>query len=155
MKYKNPNTGNFDTLYVKALDSMPVGTEVDFDGQASDIPVGWEEVEDKLNTSIIQEFTPTNATNYSNYGNCYYYKDGHRVTLHIGVSCSNNEILTIFTLPAEYRPTVTGIVGKGLGAGLSDTSCVFVKENGEIKIYTTSGYVRVDMSWDIFEGGNS
>lgn len=26
-------------------ESLPVGTEVDFDGQASDIPVGWEEVE--------------------------------------------------------------------------------------------------------------
>lgn len=28
-------------------ETLPVGTEVDFDGQVSDIPVGWEEVEDK------------------------------------------------------------------------------------------------------------
>ena len=28
-------------------DNLPVGTEVDFDGQSSDIPVGWEQVEDK------------------------------------------------------------------------------------------------------------
>lgn len=44
MKYKD--NGQWKEIYVKALDSMPVGTEVDFDGQASDIPVGWEQVDD-------------------------------------------------------------------------------------------------------------
>lgn len=44
MKALNPSTGNLERVYVKALDSMPVGTEVDFDGQTSNIPVGWEEV---------------------------------------------------------------------------------------------------------------
>lgn len=43
MKARNPSTGTLETVYVKALDSMPVGTEVDFDGSASDIPTGWEE----------------------------------------------------------------------------------------------------------------
>ena len=41
MKVLNPSTGNFEELYVKALDSMPVGTIVYYDGQASDIPIGW------------------------------------------------------------------------------------------------------------------
>lgn len=45
MKYKD--NGQWKEIYVKALDSMPVGTEIDFDGQASDIPVGWEQVDDK------------------------------------------------------------------------------------------------------------
>ncbi len=44
MKALNPNTGNLEKVYVKALDSMPVGAEIDFDGQSSDIPVGWEQV---------------------------------------------------------------------------------------------------------------
>lgn len=52
MEARNPNTGNFEKLYVKALDSMPIGTEVDFDGQASDIPVGWEEVDNVLWTNL-------------------------------------------------------------------------------------------------------
>lgn len=43
MKVKNPSTGNFEEVYVKALDSLPVGTEVDFTGSASDIPAGWEQ----------------------------------------------------------------------------------------------------------------
>ena len=34
--------GQFKEIYVKALDSLPVGTIVDYDGQASDIPAGWE-----------------------------------------------------------------------------------------------------------------
>lgn len=34
--------GQFKEIYVKALDSMPVGTIVDYDGQTSDIPTGWE-----------------------------------------------------------------------------------------------------------------
>lgn len=44
MKARNPSTGNLETVYVKALDSMPVGTEVDFDGTSADIPTGWEQV---------------------------------------------------------------------------------------------------------------
>ena len=42
LKYKDETTGTFKDLEVKALDSMPVGTIVDYDGQASDIPAGWE-----------------------------------------------------------------------------------------------------------------
>lgn len=43
MKARNPNTGNLETIYVKALDSLPVGSEIDIE-DGSDIPVGWEEV---------------------------------------------------------------------------------------------------------------
>lgn len=60
MKARNPNTGNFEKLYVKALDSMPVGTEVDFNGQASDIPVGWEEVDSNANI-LWTNSNPTNS----------------------------------------------------------------------------------------------
>ena len=41
MKALNPSTGNLEEVYVRALDGMPVGTIVDYDGQASDIPTGW------------------------------------------------------------------------------------------------------------------
>ena len=45
MKARNPSTGTLDTVYVKALDSMPVGTEVDFVGNVADVPAGWEQVD--------------------------------------------------------------------------------------------------------------
>jgi len=40
MKYND--NGTFKDIYVKASDTLPVGTEVDFDGNT--IPAGWEEV---------------------------------------------------------------------------------------------------------------
>ena len=47
MKALNPSTGNLEEVYVKALDSMPVGAEIDFTGSDSDIPLGWEKVSGK------------------------------------------------------------------------------------------------------------
>lgn len=52
MKARNPSTGNLETVYVKALDSMPVGSIVDFTGSSADVPAGWEEVYDYSTTEI-------------------------------------------------------------------------------------------------------
>lgn len=46
MKAIDSVTGQFKEVYVKALDSLPVGSEIDFDGDTSDIPAGWEQVGD-------------------------------------------------------------------------------------------------------------
>lgn len=51
MKYKN--NGQWEEITIKALDSMPVGSIVDYDGQVSDIPVGWEQVNDYSTTDEI------------------------------------------------------------------------------------------------------
>ena len=50
MKARNPQTGNLETVYVKALDSMPVGTQIEYTGDT--IPTGWEEVNDYSTTEI-------------------------------------------------------------------------------------------------------
>ena len=42
MKYRDPETGEFKELYVKAIDTLPVGTEVDYEGDEA--PAGWEEL---------------------------------------------------------------------------------------------------------------
>ena len=66
MKVKNPNTGNFEEVYVKALDSLPVGSEIDFTGSASDIPAGWEQSsgsQDMARATNIDNLT--DAGNYS------------------------------------------------------------------------------------------
>lgn len=79
MKARNPSTGTLETVYVKALDSMPVGTIVDFDGQASDIPTGWEETDNVL----YDDNTGTNGTvtlsdSISNYSYLeIYYKNAN------------------------------------------------------------------------------
>ena len=41
MKYRDPETGEFKELYAKAVDTLPVGTVVDYEG--NEIPAGWEE----------------------------------------------------------------------------------------------------------------
>lgn len=44
MKYKDPVTGELKDIYVKASDTLPVGTVVDYDGE--DVPAGWEKIDD-------------------------------------------------------------------------------------------------------------
>ena len=44
LEYKDSTTGNMKTLGVKVEDTLPIGTEVDYNG--STIPEGWIEVTD-------------------------------------------------------------------------------------------------------------
>lgn len=46
MKARDSQTETLKDVYVKALDSLPVGSEIDFDGDTSDIPAGWEQTTD-------------------------------------------------------------------------------------------------------------
>ena len=41
MKYKDPSTGQLKELSLKAADTLPIGTIVDYDGET--VPEGWEE----------------------------------------------------------------------------------------------------------------
>lgn len=43
MKYRDED-GNFQEVYFKATDTLPIGTEVDYDGE--EVPFGWEEIDD-------------------------------------------------------------------------------------------------------------
>ena len=44
MKYRDPVTGEFKEISVKASDTLPIGTIVDYDGDT--VPDGWETVDD-------------------------------------------------------------------------------------------------------------
>lgn len=50
MKARNPNTEQLEKVYVKALDSLPVGSQIEFSG--TDIPTGWEQVNDYSTTEM-------------------------------------------------------------------------------------------------------
>jgi hypothetical protein len=50
MKYRENESEPWKELYIKALDSMPVGTQVEYTGK--DIPNGWEEVNDYSTTEM-------------------------------------------------------------------------------------------------------
>lgn len=55
MKFRDPETGEFKELYTKAADTLPVGTEVDFDG--TEVPTGWEEIYDENEKAFAQMHT--------------------------------------------------------------------------------------------------
>ncbi len=46
MKVRNPKTGNLEEVYVKASDTLPVGSIVEIPDDMT-VPDGWEEIEDK------------------------------------------------------------------------------------------------------------
>ena len=76
MKARDRQTGLFKKVFVKALDSLPVGSEIDFDGTSADIPVGWEQVSEKVqilwtNPNPTSNFDAQTITLNSSDYDCY------------------------------------------------------------------------------------
>lgn len=65
VKYKDPTTGEFKDTKVKVSDTLPVGTKVDYDG--TDVPNGWEKVNESESIDINDFFTSSTKeiTDYS------------------------------------------------------------------------------------------
>lgn len=65
MKYND--NGTYKDIYVKTFDTLPIGTEVDYDGQT--VPSGWEEVDNVLYTTpdTIVGQTSISFNDISNY----------------------------------------------------------------------------------------
>lgn len=124
MKYND--NGTYKDIYVKAFDTLPVGTEVDYDGSV--VPDGWTEVEVESGTINV-----ANTTQAS--GSIVYYKVGRMVQLTYdlkliqSVSGSWKNVI-LLTLPDFLKP-IYGVlvsavrdssVSTILGLGISSTS---------------------------------
>ena len=152
---ENPKEGDFwiDTSANGETygDTLPIGAMVEYNGTT--IPNGYEEVDEttvNLKTSIIHQVTPNGATNYAFYGGTFYYKNGSRVHVHIGIKLTSNTTTNIFTLPVGYRPyTIIGAVG--LGEDINSTSGVQVTLDGSVKVNTQDFYALIDIEFDTFE----
>ena len=59
MKYND--NGTYKDIYVKSFDTLPVGTEVDYDGET--VPTGWTEIDELIQK---EELTLTYSTSGSN-----------------------------------------------------------------------------------------
>lgn len=131
MKALNPNTGTYDTIYVKALDSMPVGTIVGFDGQASDIPTGWETYGTgqikktsetrPLTRSVVNEYSESTENAYS----CDYVNKAEEY------STSEEKTNKIFKGKPVYRKvvdyTLTATTGfPTFSTGIQNAEDVFI-----------------------------
>lgn len=60
MKYRDPETGQLKELSLKAADTLPIGTIVDYDGE--EVPEGWEEAPE---TEKIVWINPNPTSSFS------------------------------------------------------------------------------------------
>jgi hypothetical protein len=113
------------------------------------------ENQNKMNTaSLIFDttkritITPTSGSAYSSFGNCYYYKKGTRVHIHIGIQgLTANSNTQISTLPAGYRPD-SYIAGLGIGNTLAQKSAIQIETDGKVIVRTEGQYALIDFEYD-------
>lgn len=98
MKYND--NGEIKNIVVKAADSLPVGTIVEYDGDS--IPAGYEAVEDKGDFSNEVNFneTPGNFINFEKNGNLI-------IINYQGENKTHSVSETLFTIPSMYVPKKT------------------------------------------------
>lgn len=75
MKYRDPTTGDFKTIKIRATDELPVGSEIDVDDN-TEIPVGWEETDDFNSYSTTEKKIGTWINRKADISKscCSYYK---------------------------------------------------------------------------------
>ena len=90
MKYKY--NGQWVDVNIKALDSLPIGSEIDFTGSVSDIPTGWEQVSKVGDT--ISEFSTSEQT--------IGQSDTTIWNMSNDLSLTGKPLLVIFTVPRRH-----------------------------------------------------
>lgn len=104
-----------------------------------------------LCTVTPTEPTLTSGAHYDTFGRCWYYKIGHRVRVHIGVSgLTANTTATLWTMPAGYRP-YSSVSFTGQSSSYSNIARCRVLENGEVRVNAASTYATAYCEYDAFE----
>lgn len=112
MKYND--NGEYKDIYIKSFDTLPVGSEVDFDGDS--VPSGWEEVNNVLYYNANgSNSTITLSDSASNYDYLeIFYKDSDNQYNSVKVFSPNNKKVfltssTIYNNKIYYKMKVVGI----------------------------------------------
>ena len=94
--------------------------------------------------------TPTAGSNYSGYGNSFYYKIGTRVHVHLGLQgLTANTSQNVATMPSGYKPAGTFAI-IGLGGSQSEIIGGQQYEGGTISIRPASQYALFDYEYDAY-----
>lgn len=102
-----------------------------------------------LDSSNVIQFTPTSGSAYSTYGNCYYYKKGSRVHVHIGISgLTANTNTGIYTLPAGFRPNHF-LSGTGIGGNMASISTIQIDSAGLVTVRSPQPYALIQIDFDV------
>lgn len=105
---------------------------------------------EKLPSGLIQSFTPTTGSSLSTYGNCYYYKIGSHVHVHVGMNgLTANTDTVIFTLPTGYRP-YSSMNFKGENNGINSMASMRVNASGSVQVRSEGTYAMVDAIFDAY-----
>lgn len=95
-------------------------------------------------------FSPGTGTSWSTQGNCWYYKIGTRVHVHVAVEgLTANSNATLITLPSGYVPYGVTIAG-ARGASASNHATVWVNSSGVVSARSTDTSVAGDLEYDAF-----
>lgn len=140
MKYND--NGTYKDIYVKTFDTLPVGTEVDYDGNS--VPDGWTEV-DEVESGTLELYDATKVD-----GTIYYNKIGRIVQLtgSLVIKNGNSSAWTSFTianLPNNLSPLSLTVItaardtdGKLVGIGVSHTSkTLYISDRGRQTLSTS------------------
>lgn len=102
MLVRDRQTNQFKKVYVKALDSLPVGAEIDFEG--TDIPAGWEEVNgfNLVGYTLYENATGSNgditlsdSVNNYEYIEIYFTSSGYAGSKKIDLSTSTSFMINL------------------------------------------------------------
>lgn len=154
MKYND--NGEYKDIYVKAFDTLPVGTEVDYDGSV--VPSGWTEVQNNFlsNSATVSSLASTGATNISDCS-ITAPKDGLALVIINGVFPSANagySYINLGTITGEGM-TLNGLQVPNAGASgarLNVTGIINIKEGYVIapRMEQTSGSTMSNVKCAIY-----
>ena len=136
INYKDPVTGDYIPAKTKTIDTLPVGTEVDFDG--NEVPSGWTEVPAVKNyindiTNLDNHFTINTATEQQIIKN----SDGlvvFQMNLIVASSLSANSTVYAFTIPSAVRPNKYVTLATRSGANVE----IYFPSDGQVRLKALS-----------------
>jgi len=85
------------------------------------------------------------------YGRCWYYKIGHHVHLHVGISgLTSGTTADVFYLPEGYRPHSI-LSNTGTGTSMTNYSRLRIQTDGRVFINANATSACVDIEFDAFQ----
>ena len=153
MKYND--NGEYKDIYIKTFDTLPVGTEVDYDGQT--VPSGWSEVTD-YDTGWVDMSSYINTTNFSartgqppmarRIGKVVYWKG----SVYCSTAVNNKEATILSGIPLQFRPA--GEFGRcGITWYINTPYHIFADNTGAVRVSESSN-IEVQNDWAGFTLAN-
>lgn len=126
MKYND--NGEYKDIYIKTFDTLPVGTEVDYDGSV--VPDGWSEIQDYSTSEV-------------NTGKKWI--DGktiYRIVCDISaITSTNSNIVDLSSLGIENVTKLYGFIKDSYG-NITPVPFTDSSSNYSVLFYNNAGYLR-------------